>query len=170
MAKQLKGIYSSAIGKYGGATTKTGIVAATTGIEQLTTLAAYRCPCVTRAELGNCSANAIGSGACSQRLNLGYGLSFMLAPAAVLFFFGLASNPKMWKSFTGCSKKTKELRREQIDITWTVLGVIGMSVIAPITWISIALLDGRFYACAVTSLPYDVERTGASFANCEAVS
>ncbi|XP_002129702.3 calcium homeostasis modulator protein 6-like [Ciona intestinalis] len=173
MAKQLGEIAKKTQGlsDYAGTAVNTGIVAVTAGIEQLTTLAAYRCPCVSLAKLGNCTpVNIAGNPSCSQLLNYGYGMSFIIAPAIGLLVFGMASNPKLWKSVTGIIKKTKSERREANEICWTIGGVIGQALYAPITWVAIALLDGRYYACATTSLPYDVERPSASYKSCEAVA
>lgn len=168
MAKQLSELAKKA-GDYAGTAANTGIALATVGIEQLTTVAVYRCPCVSSKELG-CNVSQIGSAKCAHNLNLGYGLSFIIAPAIALFVFGMISNPKMWKLLTGCNHKEKMKKRSCMFFAWTLMEVAGNALIAPVTWVAIALLDGRFYACAVTTLPYDVEHASASFASCEAVS
>jgi len=145
------------------------IASITAAAQQLTTLGSYRCPCVSVANLPNCTSAALGSSACSRQLNFAYGISFMLAPAMVLFLFGVAANPHMWKTMTGLFWKTAKQRREKTEVCVSVMRVFATASIAPITWVTVALLDGRFYACATTSLPYDVHRQGAVYKDCDAV-
>nr|CAB3244492.1 protein FAM26F-like [Phallusia mammillata] len=168
MAKQLGELVKKA-GDYAGTAANTGIALATAGIEQLTTLAVYRCPCVTSKELG-CNITQIGSPKCVHFLNLGYGLSFIIAPAIALFVFGMISNPKMWKLLTGCNHKQRRKKPTWTYFLWTLTEVSAAAMIAPVTWVAIALLDGRFYACAVTAFPYDVEHALATYPTCEAVA
>ncbi|CAK8678681.1 unnamed protein product [Clavelina lepadiformis] len=171
MAKQL-GAVAKNLQEYSGVALNTGIVAVTGAVEQLTTLAVYRCPCVSVSELGpNCTDVTIAeSGRCSNLLNLGYGLSFIIAPAIGLFLFGMVSNPKMWKILTGCSRKFKRRLHELQTILAVLALVAAKAIIAPITWVAFALLDGRFLACAITPLPYDVELPTSEYATCEKVA
>ncbi|XP_076824774.1 calcium homeostasis modulator protein 6-like [Clavelina lepadiformis] len=171
MAKQL-GTLAKTLKDYSGVIASTGIVAVTGAIEQLVTLASYRCPCVSLAELGpNCTDVLLTeSGRCSNLLNIGYGLSFIIAPAIGLFLFGMVSNPKMWKTCTGFINKIKRFKRDWVEILKTVSQIAAKATIAPITWVAIALLDGRFLACAITPLPYDIGRPTSQYDNCEKVA
>jgi len=175
MAKQLGTIAKTAqkftLGDYTGTAINSGIVAVTTGIEQLTTLATYRCPCVSRAQVSNCTnVQSLSSVRCAVLLNYFYGLSFIIVPAIGLFVFGMVSNPRMWKSLTGICNKPKDTRRSWSQACSTFVGISGKAFIAPVTWVVVALLDGRYYACAATALPYDVDRVSATYKNCEVVS
>ena len=154
---------------YTGALTNTSIVLVTGGLQQLTTIAVYRCPCVEPSSLGpGCNATSV-SVECSQLLNYSYGAAFIFAPAFALFVFSAASNPKLWKSITGCMKRSEEYQRGVRDTTFTFLTVLLQSLISPLTWICIALLDGKYLACSITTLPYRIGEN-TDFENCEEVS
>ena len=167
-SKELSKAYKG-IKEYAGTVANTTIVLVTGGIEQITTVAIYRCPCVEPSKLSpgcNTTAHSLG---CSQQLNFGYGFAFLIAPAIALFIFSASANPQLWKSITGCCFKSKKYRRGFGETSVTFTTILIQSLVSPCTWVCIALIDGQYLACAITALPY---RTGANteFEDCEAVS
>jgi len=171
MASQLAALYK-VIKEYGGTITNSAIILGTTAVQQLVTLAVYRCPCVEPSALGpECTGASITErpSYCFQQLNRGYGLAYIIAPAIALYIFGIAANPNLWKSTTGCIGKSVEYKRGTTAVLLTLLGILSRAVISPITWICIALIDGRYLACSVTIIPYDIGNNG-TYSSCEAVS
>jgi len=167
------------------------IILLTTGIEQLTSAAVYRCPCVELSQLDpGCKPNRTDT-ECVQRLNLGYGVAFIFAPAFSLFIFSAAANPRLWKLITGYwyknSRKGKKQQNGKVQnqqnltknendeqgrkirhIIVTYLRILVKSLLSPLTWICIALIEGRYLACAITILPYRIGGD-SGFENCEKV-
>ena len=156
MAKQLSSFYKS-IKDYTGTVVYTSIVILTTGLQQLSTLAIYQCPCVDPSSLDqNCRNVSTYSFSCTKNFNLGYGLAFILAPALALFVFSVSASPKFWKVITGRCHKLQAYKRTEFETAWTLIAIFSQALIAPATWVCIALIDGKFLACAITPLPYDV--------------
>ena len=169
MAAQLSKIYKTTK-DYAGTLTNSTIIAVTVGIEQLTTLAAYRCPCVNPADVvPNCRNTTVYDLSCGQRLNVGYGFAFILAPAFALFVFSLAAQPKVWKVLTGCFRKSREHKRDVKDTSETLFLCFCKSLISPFTWISVALIDGRYLACSLTPLPYEIGEKDSRYSSCQKV-
>ena len=168
MAKQFSSLYKT-LKEYSGVISNSAIVLATTGLQQITTVTVYRCPCVELSSLGEGCNTSRYSPSCTQQLNYGYGLSYLIAPAFALLIFTFAANPNLWKSITGCVGKSSQYKRKTPDASWTLVSIFAQSLISPATWICIALIDGRYLACSVTALPYDVGFNGSTYANCEAV-
>ena len=157
------------IKEYSGTATKTGIVFATGGIEQITTVAIYRCPCVEPSQLSPGCNTTSNSLRCSQQLNYGYGFAFIIAPAFALFIFSAAANPKLWKSITGCCFKSEKYKKGVLQTSVTFTTILMNSLLFPCTWICIALLDGQYLACAITALPYRIGSNNET-EDCEDVS
>ena len=172
MAAQAKALYKT-LKEYSGTISNSAIILGTTGVQQLTTLAVYRCPCVDPSVLGpGCEISSSGADRtpdCLQQLNYGYGLSYIIAPAIALYIFSIAASPNLWKSITGCIGKSAEFRRATTDASWTLLTIFSQGLISPITWVCIALIDGRYLACSLTILPYDVGPS-RTYNTCNAVS
>jgi len=55
------------------------------------------------------------------------------------------------------------------DMTWAFVKTFAMATIAPITWVAVAFLDGQFYACASTPLPYYLTSTNGTQMSCAEV-
>ena len=164
ISKALKGLKD-----YAGTLANASIVLATGGIEQIATVAIFRCPCVEPPNLGpGCNVSAT-SLSCTPTLNYTYGFSLIFAPAFALLLISAAANPKLWKSITGCCKKEEQHKRGIKEVSFTMSTILLQSLISPVTWICIALLDGQYLACAITPLPYRVGPT-LSATNCESVS
>uniref|UniRef100_A0A8C6SLV8 Calcium homeostasis modulator family member 6 n=1 Tax=Neogobius melanostomus TaxID=47308 RepID=A0A8C6SLV8_9GOBI len=89
--------------------------------EQIFSTVVFKCPC--------------------NQLNFIYGLVFLLVPALALLTLGLILSKKTWKLVTGlCSHRKK------------VCGSCDFhhGLMAPVTWIAVALLNGVFTECAMT--------------------
>jgi len=168
-SKDIERLYKG-LKDYAGTVINIVVVLITGGIEQLTSAAIYRCPCVDLSQLGpGCKPNDTGIFTkCAQRLNFGYGFAFIFAPAFALFVFSAAANPALWKSVTGYCHKPEKRRIRVRDMTVTYCSILIQSLISPVTWISIALFDGNYLACAITTLPYTIGE-GEDYENCEQV-
>ena len=153
-------------------TVKIFIALVTGAIHQITTIIVYRCPCVNPDEFEeDCSNPSAGSiSECSQLMNFFYGITFVAGPAISLFLLGLALQTKLWKLVTGWWRKIGFIPGESRFRCKSLIEVISVALISPLTWICIALLDGRHLACAYTPIPYDVGFPGSQFTNCFDVS
>ncbi|XP_007057488.2 calcium homeostasis modulator protein 5 [Chelonia mydas] len=108
----------------------------TVGSERLFSLVAFKCPCSNE--------------------NFIYGLVFLFAPAWVLLVIGYFMNSRMWKLFTGCCLNPRKIFPKGNSCRFFyVFGQITLNVlIAPVMWLSVALLNGTFYECAMSGLKY----------------
>ena len=133
----------------------------TGGVGRLTSLITFRCPCVEPNELPKTCYNptAQRNYACMSFLNFSYGLAFVIAPAIGFFALGLLLKQKLWKALTGHRYKQHTESHERRKFYGTVFGMVTKSLLYPGSWISLALLDGEFLACALTTLPYDLKDT-----------
>ncbi|NXD76711.1 CAHM6 protein, partial [Halcyon senegalensis] len=97
--------------------------------------------------------------------NMLYGCVFLIVPAFILFLLGCMVNPKMWRLLTGtcyknccCMKNCCSEENSCCCRSWktccqyfqTVVLVAGRALVAPLTWIAVALLRASFYECAVS--------------------
>nr|XP_039272267.1 calcium homeostasis modulator protein 6-like [Styela clava] len=172
-AKSFATSAAKSLTQFKGTALNTGIAVLTVVLEEVLNRAVYYCPCVTPSELGDCfsTSNSINSSfKCTAEINHTYGLSYIFGPAIALFFFMAASSPRLWKTLTGCCNKDKDSRRRKDRVLWTFIEIFGRALIAPVTWVCFALLDGRYYACAVTPLPYDIGKTGHQYSSCTEVA
>uniref|UniRef100_A0A6I8NLU5 Calcium homeostasis modulator family member 6 n=1 Tax=Ornithorhynchus anatinus TaxID=9258 RepID=A0A6I8NLU5_ORNAN len=114
----------------------------TVGGEILFSLSAFQCPCGDR--------------------SFTYGLVYLLAPALALLFLGYILNGQTWKLFTGIwLNPRKVFPPEKRCHFFYILGKISLQVcIAPVMWMSVALLNGQFYVCAVSGSPASWRRAG----------
>ncbi|XP_067402880.1 calcium homeostasis modulator protein 5-like [Emydura macquarii macquarii] len=108
----------------------------TVGSERLFSLVAFKCPCSNE--------------------NFIYGLVFLFAPAWVLLVIGYFMNSRMWKLFTGCCVNPRKIFPKGNSCRFFyVFGQITLNVlIGPVMWLSVALLNGTFYECAMSGLKY----------------
>lgn len=108
----------------------------TMGGERVFSLVAFRCPCSNE--------------------NFRYGLVFLFSPAFVLLVIGYFLNSKTWKLFTGCwSNPRKIFPRGNICHFFYIFGQITLNaLVAPVMWLSVALLNGTFYECAMSGLKH----------------
>ncbi|XP_066513767.1 calcium homeostasis modulator protein 5-like [Hoplias malabaricus] len=113
-----------------------GVMAiATIGSERIFSLFSFQCPC-------------------NPDQNFSYGLLYMLGPAVVLLTVGLFLSTALWRLCTGCCLNPTKLcpRGNCIGCASILLKVVVGALVAPIMWLSVALLNGTFYECAVSGL------------------
>ncbi|XP_009895702.1 calcium homeostasis modulator protein 6 [Dryobates pubescens] len=79
--------------------------------------------------------------------NAVYGTVFLLVPAFILFLLGCISNVRVWRLVTGCQKEECCSRCCSV-----MTPPIARALVAPVTWIAVALLGGSFYECAASGL------------------
>ncbi|NXU48200.1 CAHM5 protein, partial [Turnix velox] len=106
----------------------------TMGGERVFSLVAFRCPCSNE--------------------NFRYGLVFLFSPAFVLLVIGYFLNRKTWKLVTGCCVNPRKIfPRGNACHCFYVFGQITLNaLVAPVMWLSVALLNGTFYECAMSGL------------------
>ncbi|XP_033495184.2 calcium homeostasis modulator protein 5-like isoform X1 [Epinephelus lanceolatus] len=91
---------------------------------------------------------------CNHDQNFAYGLTFLLGPAAVLLVLGLFFSTRLWRLYTGCCLDCMKLcpRGNCFGCLRVFLSIFTGACVAPIMWLSVALLNGTFYECAVSGL------------------
>ncbi|XP_034467767.1 calcium homeostasis modulator protein 6-like [Hippoglossus hippoglossus] len=104
----------------------------TAGGEQIFSSVVFSCPC--------------------NELNFIYGLVFLLVPGLALLLLGYILNKKTWKLLTGlCHGRAKLCSCKRLRAAVTVLFQINTTaLVAPFTWIAVALLNGNYYECLMT--------------------
>lgn len=107
----------------------------TLGGERIFSMVSFQCPC-------------------NHEQNFTYGLTFLLGPAAVLLVFGLFSSTRLWRLYTGCCLNPMKLcpRGNCLGCFRVLLRIVTGACVAPIMWLSVALLNGTFYECAISGL------------------
>ncbi|XP_062843904.1 calcium homeostasis modulator protein 5-like isoform X2 [Trichomycterus rosablanca] len=107
----------------------------TIGSERLFSLFSFQCPC-------------------NSQQNVMYGLVYLLAPALVLFSVGLFLSTRLWKLYTGCCINPRKLcpHRNCLGCLSVLGSVVLGALVAPIMWLSVALLNGTFYECALSGM------------------
>lgn len=105
----------------------------TAGGERVFSAAVFQCPC-------------------SATWNLPYGLVFLLVPALALFLLGYVLNARTWRLLTGCCARGARSRSCGAALRDAVVcaQLSAAAAVAPLTWVSVALLGGAFYECAAT--------------------
>ncbi|XP_037129980.1 calcium homeostasis modulator protein 5 [Syngnathus acus] len=91
---------------------------------------------------------------CNHDQNFAYGLTFLLGPAAVLLVLGLFFSARLWRLYTGCCLNPMKLcpRGRCFGCFRVFMSIFTGACVAPIMWLSVALLNGTFYECAVSGL------------------
>ncbi|XP_068426370.1 calcium homeostasis modulator protein 5-like [Clinocottus analis] len=95
---------------------------------------------------------------CNRSQNFAYGLTFLLGPAAVLLVFGLFFSSRLWRLYTGCCLNPMKLcpRGNCLGCLRALSSIITGACVAPVMWLSVALLNGTFYECAISGLNENV--------------
>ncbi|KAI1885546.1 hypothetical protein AGOR_G00204900 [Albula goreensis] len=112
-----------------------GLVALlTAGGEQVFSAVVFKCPC--------------------NSWNFAYGTVFLLVPALALLVLGFILSNKTWKMFTGiCVKKPTPIHMKNFCAFLKVFAQIyTTAMVAPISWIAVALLNGVYFECAMTGV------------------
>ncbi|CAG6016133.1 unnamed protein product [Menidia menidia] len=90
-----------------------------------------------------------------SELNFLYGLVFLLVPALALLLLGYILSMRTWKLVTGvCLRRARRARRGR----WRGLAAMGRALlhiscaalVAPCSWVAVALLNGNYYECAMS--------------------
>ncbi|XP_065257626.1 calcium homeostasis modulator protein 5-like [Emys orbicularis] len=104
----------------------------TVGSEHLFSLSAFKCPCNNK--------------------NYTYGLVYLFVPALILLFVGFALNGSTWQLFTGCCVNPRKLfPKGKSCHFFHAFGQITLKAfVAPVMWLSVVLLNGTFYECAMS--------------------
>lgn len=79
---------------------------------------------------------------------------FLLVPAWALLVLGYILSKKTWKLLTGlCYRKSKLCRWKTITALGAVFFQISTTaLVAPFSWIAVALLNGNYFQCAMTGV------------------
>ncbi|KAG7469941.1 hypothetical protein MATL_G00134150 [Megalops atlanticus] len=112
-----------------------GLVALlTAGGEQIFSAVVFRCPC--------------------SSWNFVYGTVFLLVPALALLVLGYMISNKTWKLFTGLCRRKPDSRRLKSACAFlkVFLQITTSAMIAPVSWIAVALLNGNYFECAMTGV------------------
>ncbi|KAG8009731.1 Protein FAM26F [Nibea albiflora] len=112
-----------------------GVVALlTAGGEHIFSSVVFQCPC--------------------NQLNFLYGMVFLLVPALALLLLGYILSKKTWKLFTGlCYRRAQLCRWRKLAAAGNILFQIStIALVAPSTWIAVALLNGIYFECAMTGI------------------
>ncbi|NWV69745.1 CAHM6 protein, partial [Malurus elegans] len=86
--------------------------------------------------------------------NMLYGSSFLLVPAFILLLLGYMVNARTWRLLTGSCSPEKRLqcspRGTCARYSQVLVQVTARALVAPLTWIAVALLGANFYECAAS--------------------
>ncbi|KAJ8411517.1 hypothetical protein AAFF_G00163250 [Aldrovandia affinis] len=111
-----------------------GLVALlTAGGEQIFSAVVFKCPC--------------------SSWNFPYGTVFLLVPALALLTLGYALSNKTWKMCTGiCMRKPNPCRNTANCCAFlkVFMQITTSALVAPVSWIAVALLNGNYFECAMT--------------------
>ncbi|NWQ89565.1 CAHM6 protein, partial [Burhinus bistriatus] len=106
----------------------------TAASEQIFSSVVFKCPC--------------SSG------NMLYGSVFLIVPAFILFLLGYMVNTKMWRLLTGSCPPEKRCSCSPwgtcTRYCLVLVPVTARTLVAPLTWIAVALLRANFYECAAS--------------------
>lgn len=88
---------------------------------------------------------------CSATWNLAYGLVFLLVPALALFLLGCVLPARTGRLLTACCAQDARATCGA-GLRWAPVcaHVCWAALLAPLTWVAVALLGGSFYECAAS--------------------
>ncbi|XP_055981437.1 calcium homeostasis modulator protein 6-like [Sorex fumeus] len=90
---------------------------------------------------------------CSASWNLSYGLVFLLVPALLLFILAFVLRTRTWRWLTGCCLRGARPRSPTKKQSCNVcLEITATALVAPFTWVAVALLGGTFYQCGASGI------------------
>ncbi|XP_049586272.1 calcium homeostasis modulator protein 6 [Syngnathus scovelli] len=106
----------------------------TAGGEQIFSSVLFKCPC--------------------NELNFLYGMVFLLVPALALLLLAYILSKKMWKMMTGfCQRGTYASCCQRMSHCLRIIFQISTTaLVAPSSWIAVALLNGNYFECAMTGV------------------
>ncbi|XP_031957426.1 LOW QUALITY PROTEIN: calcium homeostasis modulator protein 6-like [Corvus moneduloides] len=84
--------------------------------------------------------------------NMVYGSFFLLVPAFILLLLGYMVNTRIWHQLTGGCSQEKECSASEscAHFCQVLVPVTARALVAPLTWIAVALLGANFYECAAS--------------------
>ncbi|NXS15600.1 CAHM6 protein, partial [Mystacornis crossleyi] len=84
--------------------------------------------------------------------NMVYGSFFLLAPAFILLLLGYMVNARIWHQLTGSCSREKECSPlgTCAHFCQVLMPMTARALVAPLTWIAVALLGANFYECAAS--------------------
>ncbi|NWS90331.1 CAHM6 protein, partial [Toxostoma redivivum] len=85
--------------------------------------------------------------------NMLYGLSFLLAPAFILLLLSYMVNARTWLLLTGKCSHEKQFQCSSgrgCTHLCQLLRITAKALVAPLTWMAVALLGADFYECAAS--------------------
>ncbi|NWV41567.1 CAHM6 protein, partial [Grantiella picta] len=86
--------------------------------------------------------------------NMLYGSFFLLVPAFILLLLGYMVSARTWRLLTGSCSAEKHLHsspcRPWARYCQVLVLVTARALVAPLTWIAVALLGANFYECAAS--------------------
>ncbi|NWI16420.1 CAHM6 protein, partial [Crypturellus soui] len=102
--------------------------------EHIFAVVVFRCPC--------------------NSWNTFYGSVFLLVPAVILFLLGLIMNTRVLLLLTGCCSQDRwcdcNLKGKYVLYIRELGPAAARALVAPVTWIAVALLSASFYECAAS--------------------
>ncbi|XP_054827633.1 calcium homeostasis modulator protein 4 [Eublepharis macularius] len=101
---------------------------------------------------------------CQVMHNLYYGLAFLGVPALILLILGYALNDQTWRLVAGekVSAARHSTRNHLLQcklVSFVFCSITGRALVAPVTWLAVALLNGSYYICAMSEFA-SVDRYG----------
>ncbi|NXM37662.1 CAHM6 protein, partial [Gymnorhina tibicen] len=86
--------------------------------------------------------------------NMVYGCCFLLVPAFILLLLGYMVNARTWNLLTGSCSPEKCLQCRSLGTSAcyfeVLVPVTARALVAPLTWVAVALLGANFYECAAS--------------------
>ncbi|NWI77480.1 CAHM6 protein, partial [Dryoscopus gambensis] len=84
--------------------------------------------------------------------NMVYGSVFLLVPAFILLLLGYMVNTRIWRWLTGSCSREKECSPlgTCAPFCQVLVPMTARALVAPLTWIAVALLGANFYECAAS--------------------
>lgn len=112
----------------------------TVGSEHVFSVFAFKCPC--------------------NDWNFVYGNVCLLVPAAALLILSYMLSNKTWKLFTGLCYRRSRLCRFSYTFGFlcVFLQITVTAMVAPLSWIAVALLKGEFFECSMTGANFTLFR------------
>lgn len=113
----------------------------TAGSEHVFMVFAFKCPC--------------------NDYNFVYGNVCLLVPALALLILSYMLSNKTWKLFTGlCLRKSKLCRFYYVTgFLCIFLQITTTAMVAPLSWIAVALLRGVYFECSMTGANFTLFRS-----------
>ncbi|XP_051881075.1 calcium homeostasis modulator protein 4 [Pristis pectinata] len=87
---------------------------------------------------------------CKPTISLYYGLAFSTVPALVLLIIGFSINNLTWKLIMSLRHGSELMHKSCKLICYVLVNITLTSLVAPVTWLAVTLLNGLYYKCAMS--------------------